>query len=371
MKKVLLFAAAASVAFTSCVKDEPAPKVGASDSKITFEAPLVGATTRANVYGEINGAYPTGEEFKVWGWYHLNDYTTFADATNDWKNYMTDGTGAPLTVTYDGTSTWAPAQDYFWPKNGKLTFAAYSPADAAGTITHTANGLQITNFTIAAVGEQYDLMYSDRSYNRTLAAQGDEYYDDQYPDGEAVDSYTGVDIVFHHALSSIVFVTGTKTDYQSADVFFKIKKITVSNVVNTGSFNEGLTDGNNSTTRTPAWTAGTTTASYVAYDNATGFDVPENGTTFTEPTGAADLILLPQTFTADNATVDIVYTMGTAASGEIEQTAQFKLMDATNASTWEPNKRYTYRIIFGLDKITFAPIVEPWDDVTVDTDIEL
>lgn len=368
MKKVLLFAAAASVAFTSCVKDEPAPKVGASDSKITFEAPLVGATTRANVYGEINGAYSTDEDFKVWGWYHLNDYTTFADATNDWKNYMTDGDGAPLTVSNIG-NTWAPATDYFWPKNGKLTFAAYSPADAAGTITHTANGLQITNFTIADVGKQYDLMYSDRSYNRTLAAQGDEYYDEQYPDGEAVDSYTGVDIVFHHALSSIVFVTGTDEDYQSADVFFKIKKITVSNVVNTGSFNEGLTDGTND--RTPAWTAGTTTASYVAYDNATGFDVPENGTTFTEPTGAADLILLPQTFTADNATVDIVYTMGTAASGEIEQTAQFKLKTATNASTWEPNKRYTYRIIFGLDKITFAPIVEPWVDVIVDTDIEL
>lgn len=367
MKKVLLFAAAASVAFTSCVKDEPAPKVGASDSKITFEAPLVGATTRANVYGEINGAYPTGEEFKVWGWYHLNDYTTFADATNGWKNYMTVGGGAPLTVTYDGASTWAPAQDYFWPKNGKLTFAAYSPADAAGTITHTENGLQITNFTIADVSAQYDLMYSDRSYNRTVTAKGEDYYT-----GSASNTYTGVDIVFHHALSSIVFVTGTDKDYATkGDVFFKIKKITVSNVVNTGSFNEGLTDGNNSTTRTPTWTAGTTTASYVAYDNATGFDVPEDGETVTEPTGAADLILLPQTFTADNATVDIVYTMGTAASGEIEQTAQFKLKDATNASTWEPNKRYTYRIIFGLDKITFAPIVEPWVDVTVTPDINL
>lgn len=358
MKKVLLLAATAGIVLSSCVKNEPADTFGASDSKITFEAPAVGATTRA-VTGEIDNsaAYPENESFNVWGWYHQGDYTNFDALTN----YMTKENGDPITVTKNG-NTWAPATDYFWPKTGKLTFAAYSPADAAGTYTHTAQGLQISGFTVPAVGAQYDLMYSDRAYNRTSSTN--DYK------GTATNNYDGVDIVFHHALSSIVFKVGTAEDYSTgADIDFKIKSITIKNVYNAGNFNETLTDG--TTTRIPAWTAtGDANVNYVAFTGE--FAVPEDGTTYTEPTDAADLILLPQSFESnDQAVVEIAYTYGTAASGEIEATETFLLKSSTNATAWKPNMRYTYRIIFGLDKITFAPIVENWEDVTVEPDIEL
>lgn len=360
MKKVLLLAAAAGIVLSGCVKNEPAETFGASDAKITFEAPAVGASTRA-IPGEIDNsaAYPVDEKFNVWGWYHEGDYTNFAALTN----YMTQADGKPITVAKEG-NTWAPATDYFWPKTGKLTFAAYSPADAAGTYTHTAQGLQIEGFTVPAVGDQYDLMYSDRAYNRTSS-------DNNYS-GSATNTYDGVDIVFHHALSSIIFKTGTKKDYSTgADIDFKIKSITIKNVYNAGNFNETLSDGNGSTTRTPAWTAtGDANVEYVAFTGE--FAVPEDGATYTEPTGAADLILLPQSFESNsNAVVEIAYTYGTAASGEIEATETFNLNSTTNAMAWEPNKRYTYRILFGLDKITFAPIVENWEDVTVEPDINL
>lgn len=360
MKKVLLLAATAGIVLSSCVKNEPADTFGASDSKITFEAPAVGATTRA-IPGEIDNsaAYPENESFNVWGWYHENDYTNFAALTN----YMTQENGDPIKVTKNG-NTWAPATDYFWPKTGKLTFAAYSPADAAGTYTHTAQGLQIDGFTVPEVGKQYDLMYSDRAYNRTSSTN-------QYPGKDGVsNTYDGVDIVFHHALSSIVFKVGTAENYSTgADIDFKIKSITIKNVYGAGDFNETLTDG--TTTRTPAWTTtGEANANYVAFTGE--FAVPEDGATYTEPTGAADLILLPQSFEGnDAAVVEIAYTYGTAASGEIEATETFILKNSTNATAWEPNKRYTYRIIFGLDKITFAPIVENWEDVTVEPDINL
>lgn len=362
MKKVLLLAAAAGIVLSGCVKNEPADTFGASDSKITFEAPAVGTTTRA-IPGEIDNsaAYPENESFNVWGWYHENDYTTFGDSGNAWTNYMTQADGKPITVAKEG-NTWAPETDYFWPKTGKLTFAAYSPADAAGTYTHTADGLQITGFTVPAVGAQYDLMYSDRAYNRTSSTN--DYK------GSATNNYDGVDIVFHHALSSIVFKVGTAEDYSTgADIDFKIKSITIKNVYDAGDFNETLTDG--TTTRQPAWTAtGNADAQYVAFTG--DFAVPEDGATYTEPRDAADLILLPQSFESNsNAVVEIAYTYGTAASGEIEATETFNLNDTTNAKAWEPNKRYTYRIIFGLDKITFAPIVENWEDVTVEPDIEL
>lgn len=351
MKRILLFAAVAGAALASCVKNESESGMTASDSKISFEAPVVGTSTRAQA-GEIGDKYPTEEDFKVWGWYHKGDYTTFGDAANGWKNYMTASTaGDPVVVEYDGTSSWDSATDYFWPKNGKLTFAAYSPADAAGTYTHTANGLNITGFTVADAGAQYDLMYSDRAYNRTSSTN-------QY----VGNPYTGVDIVFHHALSSIVFNAGTKENYTNADNTFKIKSITIKNVANAGNFKEGLTDG--TTTRTPAWTVtGTADKEYVAFSG--DFTVPEDKS-LTEPTGAADLILLPQSFESnDNAIVEIKYTYGTEASDEIENTETFQLNHATNVQAWEPNKRYTYNIIFGLDKIYFAPVVEAWDDVNV------
>lgn len=365
MKKVLLLAAAAGIVLSGCVKNEPAETFGASDAKITFEAPAVGATTRA-IPGEIDNsaAYPVDEKFNVWGWYHEGDYTNFAALTN----YMTQVDGKPITVAKEG-KTWAPATDYFWPKTGKLTFAAYSPADAAGTFTHTAQGLQIEGFTVPAVSGQYDLMYSDRAYNRTSSTN-------QYPtdDPDVSNGYEGVDIVFHHALSSIVFKVGTAEDYSTgADIDFTIKSITIKNVYGAGDFNETLTDG--TTTRTPAWKAtGNADAQYVAFTG--DFAVPEDGTTYTEPTlpdaEPTDLILLPQSFESNTAAVvEIAYTYETAASGEIAATETFILKNSTNAKTWEPNKRYTYRILFGLDKITFAPIVENWEDVTVEPDINL
>lgn len=360
MKKALLMAVAVGAVFTGCVKNETVSGTLVSDSKICFESPLVGSITRA-VPGEIasSTAYPTTESFNVWGWYHSGDYTTFGDTGNGWANYMTDVSGNPVAVSNSGNS-WVPATDYYWPKTGKLTFAAYSPADAAGTLAHDATGLKITGFTVAEVGLQYDLMYSDRAYNRTSSTNN--------YGGTAENPYEGVDIVFHHALSSIVFKVGTDMDYRTADVDFKVKKIELGNIVNKGSFDEGLTDGSGSTTRTPAWTASaepTDKVAYVPFDGS--FAVPED-TTVSEPTGAEDLILLPQTF-GDDATVTVTYTMETAASGEIEHKAVLYIKDYT--TEWEPNKRYTYRIIFGLNKIYFAPVVENWEDVTVSSDIEL
>ncbi len=119
MKRILLFAAVAGAALASCVKNESESGMTASDSKISFEAPVVGTTTRAQA-GEIGDKYPTEESFKVWGWYHEGDYTTFEDDANGWKNYMTDADGNPIVVAYDNVNSWVPATDYFWPKTGIL-----------------------------------------------------------------------------------------------------------------------------------------------------------------------------------------------------------------------------------------------------------
>ena len=214
------------------------------------------------------------------------------------------------------------------------------------------------NFTVAAVGQQYDLMFSNRSYNRTSSMN---------QSGDI--TYNGVDITFKHALSSIVFKVGTDADYAGADLDFKVKKIEIQGVNNKGNFNENLTDGNNENTRNPEWTDQTGAVNYIAFEGS--FAVPENGTDRVEPTGAADLILLPQLI-PDGAMVVVEYTIETMTSGEITQTATFELKPNTDNNTWTLGKRYTYNIIFGgMEKIYFAPVVEDWDDVESNVDFEI
>lgn len=360
MKKLLILTAA-SMTLAGCVKNEPAPdKSALPDAKISFEAPLMGKTTRAQP-GEIgsNDAYPTNESFKVWGWYHTNKYTTFGDPENGWSNYMTDESGAPLTVSKDASGNfWAPKNDYYWPASGYLTFAAYSPADAQGTFVHTSKGLTISGFTVPEIDQQYDLMYSDRVYNCKASSMQSNV---------SPGNYSGIQITFRHALSSIRFKVGTKENCSGADLEINVTKIEVNSITNTGDFAETLTDGPSSTNRTPAWSKQTGTASYIPFEGKQ--QVTLDGTTRTEPNGIKDLLLLPQDFAGNNqAVVKVTYTMKTGASAEIAATEEFKLNSPESIQKWEPNKRYTYNILFGtgeggLQKIYFAPVVEDWEDV--------
>lgn len=366
MKRILLFAAV-SVALTGCVNDETESfDTTPSNKKITFEAPFLGKATRA-IAGEVNEKYNVNESFKVWGWYHEGDYTTF-DAC---KFYMGSENDPVVVSKVTNENYWASTKDYYWPehttKNVKLTFAAYSPADASddGTFSHTADGLQIANFKVQNdVTKQYDLMYSDRAYNRTAS-------EDNYS-GDAQSPYDGVDIVFHHALSSICFKAKTKDDY-SGTMKINITKIEVQGVANQGSFNETLTDGPASTTRSNmenAWSEQTGTQNYTAFESTFEVKNTEKPASITD---ATNLILLPQTFGTDNENAKIVisYTMQSSDSESAIQCSQeMKLKDYTDGQ-WKVNKRYTYNLIFSLDKIYFAPVVEKWEDITVSPDLEL
>ena len=126
MKKTLLFAVAASVALAGCVKNDPANGGAvASDAKISFDAPAVGAVTRA-VAGEIVNPYDKAEHFTVYARHYTGNYTNFNDGTP----YMTAVETAYNMAGNCWDSESAGGQAYYWPKNGTLTFQAYSPTDA-------------------------------------------------------------------------------------------------------------------------------------------------------------------------------------------------------------------------------------------------
>lgn len=359
MKKTLLMmAVAAGAMLTGCVKNETANGGAVSGSKISFEAPAVTGITRAAlVPGEIGTGYDQGEHFSVYALYFANGtYTEFGDGTLYMDNVETAyNTGGQ----YWDSESVPGGQAYYWPKKGSLTFAAYSPTGAANdctTVAWGAAGFTFTNFTVQSEpAKHYDLLFSERAYNKTQSAASSTAYKG------------GVDITFKHALSSVVFKAKLGDTYEGHTI--TLKNITLKNTFTTGTFNQGLVDENNAVTTAAAWTGqdNENTAGYVAFDGAEVI----NSTTAAEPADATRLIVLPQDLAheTNNVTIDVTYSINSGGL-EYDDTKTIDITQGYGLTEFEIGKRYTFTLIFGLDKITFSPEVDPWEDVP-GIDIEL
>ncbi len=346
MKKFLLIAAVAGAALAGCAKNEVAgPTMNPGDSKISFAAPLVAPATKALV--EKGEAYPTTEKFTVSAVWTAADYATWAAGTV----YMDK-----VEVGYNNDSSWDAAhgsgnKDYYWPKDGKLTFQAVSPSSVAGNTTFDGTGVTITDYTVN--DSAVDLMFSERSYNRTSSTN-------QYTGG-APNPYAGVDIVFKHALSSIKFTANRAEDYTGTEI--KITSIVLKNVKKKGTFKQGMTDG----------VAATTPNTLYHWDSSS--DKGDMADVVTEDFSVAskektvistkDLVAIPQQF-GDDTQIVIDYTINS-----IPQQFTATLKDYTYTGLGDSNKgfevgkQYNFNITIGLDKIFFAPVVTSWADVTV------
>lgn len=370
MKKTIFLAAIACVALAGCTKNE---KIADNDRDVAIGfSPLTSAQTKAvSVFGEMGAAYDSQESFKAYSIWSAADYA--AGAGTEFFP------AAGVDCSYDGSiAAWKPAQTYYWPKNGKLTFEALSPADATGTISHSwATGFTITDFTVAdAIKDQYDLLYSDRVFNKVRSDfDNNTPYDDE---DDATYIYNGVNLLFRHALSSIVFKVKTKADY-SANATITLTGITINNADSKGTFSENVTDAAAASyvAPTPSWDNVYATADEKDYSIFSGSQVVNSGTAqAVSPLvgSATNIILLPQalehTSTSKDVTVTVTYTVAQNGGDAIPQTAVIKLKDLTASSTaitaWEINKRYTYTIVFGLEEIYFDPAVADWTDVTMD-----
>lgn len=361
MKKTLLMmAVAAGAMLTGCVKNETANGGAVSGSKISFEAPAVTGITRAAlVPGEIGTGYDKGEHFSVYALYFADGtYTKFDAGTLYMDNVETAyNTGGQ----YWDSESVPGGQAYYWPKKGSLTFAAYSPTGAAKDckVAWGATGFTFTGFTVQDdPADHYDLMFSERSYDRTASTGGT--------------SYNGVDINFKHALSSVVFKVKLDNRYDRHTI--TVKSITLKNTYKTGNFKQNLADTGTAETTAAEWTDQNTeyTTGYEAITQAAGEVVTatDAAAVLTNPN---PIIVLPQDLAhagANNVTIDVTYSINNGTS-EIDQTATIDVTDpGYNLTEFEIGKRYTFTLIFGLDKITFSPEVDPWEDVP-GIDIEL
>ena len=323
MKKVF-YSLLAVAAIASCAKTEPVYMD--NDSEIYF-APVTSMVTKAQVFQAVDGTeYPAAERFTVIGYW--------ADEPAG-SAFETPGTETPYLDNVEFakySQYWAGYADgahfpYYWPKNGSLRFACYSPSNIEGvehelaTDTWTATGYVQSNDT----DETIDFMVAKTplSYTAQTAAEN-------------------VSVVFEHALSWISF--NVKAQDEAAAEAFVVKNITV-NGVNTVA---------DMVAEYPAkvWSNWSAPMAYEVFDGAvapavTPVEIENNG-----------VVVIPQATTE----VTVQFVQNTLANETMELTIPLTLSENQD---WEPGKHYIYTIVFGLDEILINPSVADWEDVYV------
>ncbi len=327
MKKLFMAIAVCAV-FASCTNTEDTYTSGQSEIKL---APVT-SLTRANVMGSIDGVtYPTTEDFDVYAyWKNVAAGNTFTDGTI----YLGEATTGVEFVNKG--AYWGGATTYYWPKNGSLRFAAYSPADldmthAQATDTYTLSDLAYpTN-----IKETYDILVAPTSESYTAQTATDK-----------------VSVVFEHALSWLNFkIQSTDT----ADGVFTIESIVLNTIKNNGTLTANMEAG------TKVWDLDAATADVTVFTGSK--DATINAEIFESTTNQNGVLVLPQATTT--LTINYSQKAMTGTPALPAQSVTVPLVLDGNDTPWEPGKHYIYTIIFDLDEILINPSVVDWEDIEV------
>ena len=324
MKKIF-FSLLAIAAVASCAKTEAVYEESQSEIKL---APVAALQTKANVLAAIDGtAYPTAENFDVYGYYkNVRAGETYTDG----QSYF----GGAVEFTNKG-NYWGGVETYYWPKNGALRFAAYSPSSLNlghkqegdtfyGAYTQPSKTNETWDFLVAPTSESYTAM---------TAAEN-------------------VSIVFEHALSWITLQVKAK-DAAAEDVF-TIKSVTINDVNTTADFEASMLG--QEMVQYDSWSNQATKADYVVFDGEQGV----TGEAKVIETTAAGTLVIPQTTTKVTVVFDQKGVNGTLDMEDMTVTLDL-VLDQDN-EPWRPGYHYTYTLIFGLDEILINPSVDTWEE---------
>lgn len=393
MKKLFFIAAIAGAALVSCTKNELAPSA-TEQHEITFASPVASTVTKTTL---IPSDYPTTESFSVYADYHKDVYAS--TATNAFTSYMRGDEGVAVThktVTIPNTSFdsyWSADTKYYWPMDGHLTFAAYSPTAVNGfaEISYDiVNGVKITDFEIKT-DTQYDLMLSDRTVNQKKGNMGANV--GKNPANSAME-YDGVSIKFNHVLSAIKFGIQTAADYKTTDGYtITLNSLTIKNAYSQGDLKQFVSKDATTVDLANVWSNVDTPNTKGYTVTSTPVELSTTIRTFTDDKHA-DWVMLPQVLDhGDNdVEIEIAYSVshkdmgiketdanGNTVYNSIPYTKSLSLAgtgttadgsdedpDAITVNSWLAGNRYIYTIIIGMEEIVFAPtVVAPWTDVNV------
>ena len=338
MKKIF-FSLLAVAAIASCAKTEEIYTGEQAEIKIK---PTAAIATKANVTAAIDGTqYPVAENFDVYAYWSTEPAGSKFTTGTEYLGYE-DALAGGVEFTNKGNFWGGKSDVYYWPKNGSLRFAAYSPASV-----DMAHELATDTYTVTDYVQPND---TDLTWDLLVAPTSASY--------TSLTAAENVSVVFEHALSWITLKVIAKD--ASAAKAFDINKVTINNVNTQADFAAMMTDG----IQYEEWTDQGVPANYVVFEGnqnvtleSTIIETVDNGT-----------IVIPQPTTS--LTVDYTQLALPGTPQLDNQSITVDLVLDGDDTPWHPGKHYVYTLVFGLDEILINPDVVDWEDEIVG-DIEI
>lgn len=343
MKKlIVLFSAVAALA--ACSKNEVVPAVSGENVEISYK---VAPRTKADPQ-----TFDTHNVFASWA-YYLPSGKNWSDNQAEAKIYIGKDGDEGATISY-GNNVWKDQDaSYYWPKEGKLTFFAYSLNSKSLTNKFGTD----THFTCLNHESQYGIF---GSLNLDKHPNTDFLVADIAADktaNETAYKFNGVPTLFKHRLSRVKFAVRKKSDYPGATI--TLNSITFKNLVNGMTYSQFWKDANKGIIQDYMFTEGASRSN----QEYTKTDFPVSSTSFAPVPDANEVryIYIPQNFKDEIATIEVKYTVTLKEGISETYTKTLKVKDIFDS--WEIGKRYTFNLIFSLDEINWAPAVGDWEDV--------
>ena len=380
MRNSIFYIVLAAVLLGGCAKREITRDF---QHEITFQA--INPLTKAGIEGTV---FPTDQTFGAYAW--------------------ADGTENPYFMENETISfqdpLWKASTTYYWPKNTTVDFFCFYPTSLNGNLTVGETQIVISGFDVEAA--QADVMYGDKAVG---------FADNVDLVSDAVNGYTGVPVIFRHALAKLNFnilfpydekteADGTHTEWTAT-----IKRVALEGVYKRGDCTLNLSDP--AATGVVAWNKPADVNGYFVW-TSDGTTANYGNTTVTELSTAAaynplsELFVLPQALTDGQQKVTLDVCIKTKRNGADFLTENFSktvnLYIPGSLEAWQMNHVITYNIVVNatasngnggnpynpsdpsdpnrpdpddpnLDDavITFDPAVDGWETITVTGNITL
>ncbi len=424
MKKYFVFAVAAVVAMAACSKVEINESV-VPDQKIAFEVANYAQQTKADI------ALTNSED----GIFSFHTYAYQFPQIGTPVTFMSDVEILPWNIngtnrtqvnasnfsTYN-ISSWAPSQDYYWPKTGYINFYSYAgiPTPTAVEVNTSGDWKEVTfKYENVTIEENSNILVAKPALHYGISNASTETYGVDKGETASAHVTKGVPTLFRHQLAKVKFDVRARTTQAniSDNTTWKVQILRSYTYTPTGGNETTIlsaiypvkkgslvltnTDTNTSagtvewtkttTNAVSGWVASTVAADTVqlrlnetaAIDNAPAvMTIPAGAIESTNNNASYDPIellafrpVMPQV--TSGVKITLVYKVqalhGNAVFMEEIRTVGIdlakNLANFTDfVASWEANKKITYHIIIDpvSQKVTFDPAVEEYDPIDAD-----
>lgn len=283
--------------------------------------------------------YSTSVPFVSYAWFLPSGKRWDSDKA-DAKPYIE---GA--TISYNSGRWLDQTTTYYWPKQGSLTFRAYSPAAMpAGTdiSVSAAGGVELKDWKLNATTNQgTDFMVAKIAMDKKANA--------------VTSGYLGVPTMFEHKLAKISVRASLAKEFpDGSGKFIKIHKLTLRHIYTKATFSESE----------DKWSSRSEVEDIVIYEKAAGLEL-----TIDAQTLADGLLLIPQHLSAVPATGQEAPrgepVLRLEYSDEVgTHSDDYRFVDDIGSYLWDKGQHIRYGIVFGTEDepIDFNAGVGTWTD---------